>query len=35
VVNTMDIITIWGQYGLQDGNSPIMEELIFFVWLYK
>lgn len=23
------LIITWGQYGLQDGNSPIMEELIF------
>lgn len=22
-------IITWGQFGLQDGNSPIMEELIF------
>jgi hypothetical protein len=25
----MNIIITWGQYGLQDGNSPIIEELIF------
>jgi len=25
----MDIIINWGQFGLQDANSPIMEELIF------
>jgi len=26
---TVNIIITWGQFGLQDGNSPIMEELIF------
>jgi cytochrome c oxidase subunit 2 len=29
VVNTMNNIITWGQFGLQDGNSPIIEELIF------
>ena len=29
VAYTMNIIITWGQYGLQDGNSPIIEELIF------
>jgi hypothetical protein len=27
--STAGIIITWGQFGLQDGNSPIMEELIF------
>ncbi len=33
-----DIIITWGKYGLQDGNSPIMEELIFlhdFINLFR
>jgi len=25
----MNLIITWGQFGLQDGNSPIIEELIF------
>lgn len=28
-VSSPQIIITWGQYGLQDGNSPIIEELVF------
>ena len=29
----IEVIINWGQFGLQDANSPIIEELIFYMIL--